>query len=471
MVNFFKYSGPVRYTFLLILLLLLRVPFFVKGFPLLYPELEWMIAGEKLAEGFTLYKDLWISLEPFSAFTYYAMVGLFGKHLFIFHLLGTALVFVQALLFNYMCNRMSIYNERSTFPGLFYILFSSIFVDFFTLSPVLMAMTFVLLAFYVIIIQVKYKTSQEGMLYLGLFTSIGFLFYLPILVLLPFFVVIISVFSTLSFRKFLLILIGFLLPIILVTTYYFILNSAEDLWQNLFVAFLHEDRNTYVPIAGIVLPLILPVALLLTSFVVLSGRTNYVNFQFNIIKMFLLLLIAGGLTVLFTRDFITYQLYLLIPVLSFFSAHIFVLVRKKLPLLIGFWAIIILVPVINAAMTYDSSGQYLAMMKVDEAAESFTPDLSGRKILVLGHKEPSLYKNSSLATPYYSWDLSKRHLLHTNNMNNLAKIYKNFQNDLPEIIIDPQHVMDTVFYRIPILEKKYKKLEGKPVYLIKSENL
>lgn len=468
MVNFFKYSGPVRYTFLFILLLLLRVPFFIKGFPLLYPELEWMIAGEKLAEGFSLYKDLWISLEPFSGFTYYVITGLFGKHIFIYHLLATILVYIQALLFNYMSNRMSIYNERSTFPALFYILFSSLFVDFFTLSPVLLSMTFLLLAFYVIIIQIKYKTSQEGMLYLGLFTSIGFLFYLPVLIFLPFFVVIISLYSTLSFRKFLLMLVGFLLPILLVTMYYFLLNSAGDLWQNLFLAFLHEDTNRYINISGLVVPMLLPVAILITSFIVLSGRTNYVNFQYNMIKVFLLLLIAGGLAIFFSRDFITYQIYTLVPVFAFFAAHIFVLVRKKLPLLIGFWAILFLVPIINAAMTYDSSGRYLALMKVDTKAESFEPELSGKKILVIGPNEPSLYLKSSLGTPYYSWNLSKRHLLHTNNMNNLAEIYKNFQKDLPEIIIDRKMVMDTVFYRIPILEKKYEKIEDKQVYRLKN---
>jgi hypothetical protein len=72
-----------------------------------------------------------------------------------------------------------------------------------------------------------------------------------------------------------------------------------------------------------------------------------------------------------------------------------------------------------------------------------------------------------LATPYLDWELSQAHFAYLDSYASMIAIYKNFEKDLPEIIIDETGFAEKLFAKISILHKSYTK-QGK-FYFLKKE--
>ena len=96
-----------------------------------------------------------------------------------------------------------------------------------------------------------------------------------------------------------------------------------------------------------------------------------------------------------------------------------------------------------------------------------TSNIIGKKILNLGYDRDVFMKNK-LATPYFNMELSKLQLQHLNHYDNLTRIYSNFHNDFPDVIIDSKDWMPSVMDKIPLLENEYKRLNG-DFYIRKSQ--
>ncbi|TAE13379.1 MAG: hypothetical protein EAZ95_11250 [Bacteroidetes bacterium] len=78
----------------------------------------------------------------------------------------------------------------------------------------------------------------------------------------------------------------------------------------------------------------------------------------------------------------------------------------------------------------------------------------GQKIWVSGY-ELTPYCYAKPATPYLNVHLAQRHLNHVGEYNTLAIIYRNFQRDMPETIIDQNGKVRELFMQIPLLAKNY----------------
>ena len=81
---------------------------------------------------------------------------------------------------------------------------------------------------------------------------------------------------------------------------------------------------------------------------------------------------------------------------------------------------------------------------------------SGKKVLSLDY-DRTIYLHNKLATPYLSLELSSIQLSNLGYYDNLKKIYSNFYNDPPELIIDTQEWIPGLFDKIPLLEHKYSR--------------
>ena len=97
-----------------------------------------------MASGDILYKDLWDNIAPLSATSYWIMHVLFGKSQLAYQIVALILVLIQSVQFNSILIRNNAYNESSYIPAALYVIVGSIFFDFMTLSPQLIALTFIL---------------------------------------------------------------------------------------------------------------------------------------------------------------------------------------------------------------------------------------------------------------------------------------------------------------------------------------
>lgn len=469
MVNFLKVFDPIRIIVLILLLLAIRLPFIIKGIPLTIPELEWMLTGERLADGWVMYRDMWHYIEPLSATTYFIVDLLFDKSQSAYQVISILLVLLQASLLNYISNTQNLFNEKSVIPATIYIILSSIFFDFFTLPPVLMANTFMISAFYFFVLQIRYKLNDENMFFCGLLMGIATLFYLPSFIFLLIFIFGFILYAATEPRKYLLLIVSFLFPVFICFTYYFLRDGSEEFIKNFILPFFTLEETKYIETGTILLLIITPGIMLLLSLLIISTKAFYINYQHNMIRILILWLFAGILTLFLTLRFAPFQLYILVPPMALLISHFFLLFKSKLLNEAFFWTMLGIVLLINAGVLYGFVNKKnpisLAKILVGQVRNRPSVDLAAKKILVLGN-EPSLYAESSLATPYYNWELSERHFKNLNKLEVLPEVYQNFQKDLPEFIIDRESVIPALFKRLPLLGIKYKKLENEDVYVL-----
>ncbi len=92
--------------------------------------------------------------------------------------------------------------------------------------------------------------------------------------------------------------------------------------------------------------------------------------------------------------------------------------------------------------------------------------LKNKKILVLGDSYGN-YQYGSLATPYLNRQLADRHFEHLDKYNILVSIYRNFETDAPDVIIDEDGLAQKIFESLPLIGEEYEKQGDSNVYLRK----
>ena len=73
---------------------------------------------------------------------------------------------------------------------------------------------------------------------------------------------------------------------------------------------------------------------------------------------------------------------------------------------------------------------------------------------------PSYFLYNTLATPFFSWKLSKEIFEGPQYYENVIAVHQAFRNDPPEMIIDRNNLMEKFFLRIPELKKNYKQTQA-----------
>ena len=464
MISFFKYQDPLRFSMILIILIIIRLPALIYGYPLLIPELTWQLIGEKMSDGFVLYRDIWTATEPFSAGVYYFLDILFGKSQFMLQFFSLLLVFIQAAIFNFVLSINNLYPERTYVPALLYVIFSSLFFEFYTLSPPMLGMTFIIMAMHFVFFQIRTSEDDENIFYTGNLIAIASLFYFPFIICIVLVVLAFLFFTGATLRKYFLLLTGFIFPFIVVGTYYFVREGLDSFLSSFGMA-LFSDTELMVSGKALGVGLIVPVLLLIVSIFAIYSKARYINYQYIAIRIFLFWLILSFITLYFTRMLSTFHLFIFVPSLSFFSAHFFLLVRRKLIREIVFAASVIIILWINYAVLYQFATNKKPL-PYEEMLVKEGPEFSAYKdkmLLVLGN-DRSCYKNNHLATPYLNWELSQKHFSDLNNYETVSEVYENFVNDMPEVIIDQDTVAEQLFKRLPKLGQQYKKVEGKNIY-------
>jgi hypothetical protein len=440
---------------------MIKLPMMIYGLPLLLPELSWMIVAERMNEGFVLYKDIWETLEPFSAGTYLLLFKLAGNSQLSYQICSMIFIFIQAIILNMILNINNAYPEKTLIPALLYIIFSSIFFDFLTLSPPLMGVTFVIIALHYILVQTRTGGNDENMFYTGLFIGIASLFYLPFFVFMIFAIFSFVLYVGPGLRKYLIMFLGFLMPFLIVGVYYFCVDGLGSLYHNFIVSLFLGLKNKLISNSSMMILLVIPGLLFAVSVFYISAKAKYTNYQFNCFRIMGLWMGFGIISILLSITISPYLLIILVPGFAYFCTNFFLLAKHSIIEESVLWVTSLLILLVSYGVLYGvgfkRSPIVFENMKVREISLSDHPEkIKGLKLLVLGD-DPGLYKDNKLATPYYNWTLARRHFSDLDNYKNLSNIYSNFLKDMPDVIIDEHGIGDYLFYRIPLLGKEYRK--------------
>ncbi len=467
MIGFFRINDPYRLLILFLAIVLIRLPYLISAEPLFY-ELNWMLIGETMNQGNVLYKDIVQTISPLSAWVYAGIDFIFGRSILIYQILATLLIGYQFVLFNNIMLRNKAYNENSYVPAFVYALLMHSFYDFFTLSPVLISMTFILLVLDNIYLRIENKLNDNTILKTGIFMGLAVLFYLPSII---FFVATIFSFLLLTgliFRRYLLFLYGMLLPIAAVSLYYLWHNALLDMFYQWVLASFIINRPNVLDLSSLLLIIGIPGIVFMLALVRTFSASRFTNYQVRVQQVMFLMFVSAWAVWLFSDVKAPFQLIVFIPFIAFFIAHLLLQFKSRFVANIFTYFVTISILLITYALFYQNFyfhqwGNFNDLL-VNQSI--YEPWIADKKVLVVGDRK-QIYKSSKeVATQFYSWELSQKIWKEVDKPENIIRIYEDINKHQPETIIDLTGLVGSAFKKLPLIEDKYAKVSAQ-VYVLK----
>lgn len=469
LLSLFRINDPYRILGILFVLLLIRLPYFIFGQDLTVIELNWLLIGEKLADGGVMYRDVWDDTAPLSAGFFWLTDLVFGRSALAHHIISLVLVWMQAAIFNNMLLQNKAYNENTYVPALIYALLMNIFFDFYSLSPLLLSQTFILLAINNIFRRIDNKTHDQFFLNTGIFMGLASLFYLPAVLVFLALILSLILFTGSILRRYMLLVYGFMLPVSLCWLYYF--------WQDAHMEFLVQyvrsvlvlQPTIYYSFGSFLMIVAVPVLFLLFAFYQLFRYSRYVNFQVRLQYVMIFILVLCLFTFYFSKMFAPFQLIIFVPAFAFFISHYFLLIRRKLLAELVFLIFTLLLLGVNygSAFNWSELRSKLSFERLIVQEGPYDALVEGKRVLYVG-SDKSVYKNSYHTTPFLDWDLSERVLREPDYYDNVVLLYRYFDTNAPEVVIDPEGLLVPYFERMPGVAARYQRSALPDAWVLKS---
>ena len=467
MLTYFRVNDPYRVLGAFVLLILIRLPYLLYGSPITLPELNWMLVGERLSQGHALYTGVWDDTGPLAALIYTLIEFVFNRSATVYVILSIFLTTYQALLFNNFLLNKKAYDENTFVPALAYVLFSSFSVDFYFLSPVLISLTWILLAMRNVFYRIESRSRDNRILGTGIYLGLAALCYLPSIIFLVSTFMAYLLFTNVSFRRYLLLLYGTAMPLLVAATFYFMNDSLDTFVSQYLLTYVEEGRKIFTgPLALLYIGTIPLIFLLISIYRV--GQQRFTNQQTKLQQIMFIKIMATLGTLFFVRDLAPYHLLPLVPPLAFYTTHYLLSIRRYLLAELATFLLAILCILNGYAFLFGWFSLHQIFPAKDLMVQKTTYEemVKGKRVLVLGDNL-NIYQEAIPATPYLDWQLASRQLLAIDYFNNLTEVYNNFSADMPEIVIDLENVMPHLQERIPLLERAYRQQPGTPqVYLL-----
>lgn len=466
LISFFRINSFFQAIGLLIVLLALK---FIYGFgtlPLLKPELEWLMVGEKVAQGFIPYKEVWTFSSPIITLLYALVSGFGPQNLLHFDLVAVFLVFVQGLLFNQVCNNRKLFLEKTFLPGFLYVLLMCVSFDMTKLTPPLLGNTFLILVLNSVIKQLEttQKSSNFGF-EIGFFIGLAALVHLPLLSLVLWALICLLLFSSFDFRQFILVLLGFSMPILAFGIYFSFVGGLTEFRQQWLESILDVKVFSFSNFSYALLVFAAPTVLGVLGLLRLFNISRYNNYQTKTHQSFFFLGITVLVSIILSDNTATYQFAIFVPVLSFFVTAFFIHLRS-LQLTEGLFLVLLSIITFGAFL---QSGKLKSTMNPplkNLRVEKLEPNPYSRKTILILGDDNSAYFGSKPSTKYLNWSISKQQLKNPNTYQEVVAINESFRNDLPQVILDQENVVPRIFELLPDLEKRYRK-EKAGTYVLK----
>ena len=460
MIRFFKGMFASRLIALILLYLLIRLPLLFLGVPETLPELRWMLIGQRMANGYAMYRDIFDTTAPFAAGIYWLIDLTAGRSWLVYRLVAALLILLQALRLNSIFNRNNVHGEKTHLPALLYLVLGSIFFEYDMLTPMLIGNTFIVYALSYLITFSKEGYNNRKLFKAGFLLGMAALSYLPLamFIVMAFFAV--QFFASNAFRSFLLLLCGILFPLSVVLTYYSYTNALDNFWD-FHLSPWHFGISYLLTLPDVLKILALPIVVLGLSLLRLSLVTLGLNYQVKFQQLMYVWLFTGILVALTGVTVSSGTFLVFLPAVAYFGTFLFSFKKRAWMLEIFF----LLVLAVTISLRYYDILQLNQFLKLDTEPLLVKNDnpkytqVQNADILVLS-TDLNYYRHNKLGSPYLDWDLARQHFRDLDNYQTVFRLYRNFSRQHPSYIIDPKNLMPTLQFKIPLVFGKYKAVEG-----------
>ncbi|MBB6609626.1 hypothetical protein H7F15_01115 [Pontibacter sp. Tf4] len=459
MVSYFRSILPSRIFLLILLFLAIQLPLYLLFTGGTVQELYFMLVGERLADGFAMYRQLYDDTAPISAMVYWLVDLLAGRSILTYRLVAIALLLLQALSFNSILNRYQAFATKNYIPALLYLVLGSVTYEFGMLTPLLIGHTFVILSM-PYLITVSREGIENNRLFVGGFIlGLAALCYLPLGLYLLVGIFAVLLFASNTFRSILLMLCGFLFPYAVLLTFYFYTDTLDEfLVMHLFRPWQFKVAFAMPP-ADLAKLMLLPVLVLVFSLLSSLSLPQRLVFQVKFQQvMWVWLLVAVLLSI--SRDEISANTFiLLLPTIAYFGVFLFTSNMKRWIMNLAFMLLFTAALLIRYRDVLGLSTPLIS--------EETIPDTPvNARVLVLG-PDARYYIQNKPATPYLDWQLAQRDFGRLDTYSALFNIYQNFKAEQPDYIIVDKALMQQLQYKLPAIFSNYSLTDKAGIYRLK----
>lgn len=213
-------------------------------------------------------------------------------------IIATVLIVFQSMLLNYIVNKHEVLYKYTFLPGTVFLVASSLFPEQMQLSPQLLANTFLML----MLLRLFYLYESQQPIYLvfdaGMLLGIALLFHIEMIVLLPFILISVIIFTSFNLRYIIIALLGILMPAYFIGTYFYVTDRL-DMFQSLFVEAVQEldiqitinNYYAFVPLAILLIPVFLGYVGLSQNYFQNKVKTRRVHQSILLLTLFGVLLL------------------------------------------------------------------------------------------------------------------------------------------------------------------------------------
>ncbi len=455
MLRFFRLNDPYRLLGLLIILLALVLPSILFQSNMMTQDLKNMLVGEAVREGKLLYVSLFDSAAPLSSLTFAALDWMLGRSNVGRIFFSVLVIFFQASFFAIILIRNKAYTDSTYIPALIFGVLCCFSFDLFSASPELLGSTFLLMAINNLFKEIEFKIQRdEIILNLGFYLGVASLFLFSFSLFLIASIIILLVFTRINLRKYLLLLLGFLLPHAFLICYYFYKDETTLLIQNFYLPNLTFQGKDFISFVSLLILLATPILFLFLSFFKLNTEGRFTKYQSQLSQIMFLWMVFSIIQVSITRELTPHSFIIFIPSLAYFISHYFLLMRrKKLAEYVCGFLILSIVGISIASMV----GKMPIVNYKPLFVKAPIDAIKGKKIMVIDN-ELNYYQSNNLAGYFLDWQLSKTTFDKPDYYENVILVKRMFDEDAPEIIIDPTDKMKAFFKLMPDVSDRYNRV-------------
>lgn len=233
------------------------------------------------------------------------------------YVISFGLLLFQAIIINTISVKHRLSNEINLFPGLFYLLISSLLPDFLYLSPLLIANTFFLIVISELLETYKVPACADRIFNVGFWIGIASLFYFSYIIFILLGLIGLGILRAFYLRERIGLIVGGLVPYILLGTYYFWFDQFDFFYDTQITQNISWLDFQVGKIGSGTLIKIIAFSLILIA-VLLSSRFYKLKKIIQVQKKIDILLVAllvGGISILFQSKITTeHFLILSIPI-------------------------------------------------------------------------------------------------------------------------------------------------------------
>ena len=451
MLRHFAINDPLKIFSAALIMLILRLPFFIFGDAQPDNLLFLNLLGEKIALGNWMYSDIYTSVEPFAGLYYGLMNFFFGGSVWSYYIFGYLNAVILVILFNNMLLESNANVNKTYVPALVFSVLVSIEPDLYAHTPLMIATTFILLILTYMFKHLEFRTKKdEKILMMGVLSGLSYLLFQPSIYLFLTVLLILILFSNTLLRRYFLMLFGVLLiGFFFLLTYYFRGELASVMvyftswqWSNAEFAFIWNTEIYFLS------------ALFLLSVFVISGKAHFSNHQSLLSQAMFIWLLAGVAIYLFYNSSSSALLLLIVPI-SFYASHLFTVLEDGRFRKVLFFLFMTFAFAINF-LTYVPGNWIGAEINKEKEELRYESVIRAKRILVLGEGY-GYYQHASHSGPFLEFDLIDDLFRSEPDYERLVKIEKGISMEYPQVIIDQEGLLQKYIKYLPELSNRYRR--------------